>query len=128
MKVKSESEVAQSCLTLSDPMDYSLPGSSVHGSFQARVLEWGAIAFSSAHSEYLINVSQPPKLVSWAGPLLYFRCLVLRVQGELAWLTEDNCESETWKVTSSKERREGGRETEKGKEKKKGPARSLQER
>ena len=46
MKVKSESEVAQSCPTLSDPMDYSLPGSSIHGIFQARVLEWGAIAFS----------------------------------------------------------------------------------
>ena len=46
MKVKSESEVAQSCLTLSDPMDCSAPGSSVHGIFQARVLEWGAIAFS----------------------------------------------------------------------------------
>ena len=47
MKVKSESEVAQSCPTLSDPMDGSLPGSSVHGIFQARVLEWGAIAFST---------------------------------------------------------------------------------
>ena len=47
MKVKSESEVAQSCLTLSDPMNCSLPGSSVHGIFQARVLEWGAIAFSN---------------------------------------------------------------------------------
>ena len=46
MKVKSESEVAQSCLTLNDPMDHSLPGSSIHGIFQARVLEWGAIAFS----------------------------------------------------------------------------------
>ena len=46
MKVKSESEVAQSCPTLSDPMDSSLPGSSIHGIFQARVLEWGAIAFS----------------------------------------------------------------------------------
>ena len=46
MKVKSDSEVTQSCLTLSDPMDCSLPGSSVHGVFQARVLEWGAIAFS----------------------------------------------------------------------------------
>ena len=46
MKVKSESEVAQLCLTLSDPIDCSLPGSSVHGIFQARVLEWGAIAFS----------------------------------------------------------------------------------
>ena len=47
MKVKSESEVAQSCPTLSDPMDWSLPGSSVHGIFQARVLEWGAIAVST---------------------------------------------------------------------------------
>ena len=47
MKLKSESEVAQLCLTLSDPMDCSLPGSSVHEIFQARVLEWGAIAFSS---------------------------------------------------------------------------------
>ena len=47
MKMKSESEVAQSCPTLSDPMDCSPPGSSVHGIFQARVLEWGAIAFSS---------------------------------------------------------------------------------
>ena len=46
MKVKSESEVAQSCPTLSDPMDCSLPGSSIHGIFQARVLEWGAVAFS----------------------------------------------------------------------------------
>ena len=46
MKVKSQSEVAQSCLTLSNPTDCSLPGSSVHGIFQARVLEWGAIAFS----------------------------------------------------------------------------------
>ena len=46
MKMKSESEVAQSCLTLSDTMDCSLPGSSAHGIFQARVLEWGATAFS----------------------------------------------------------------------------------
>ena len=46
MKVKSESEVAQLWPTLGDPMDCSLPGSSVHGIFQARVLEWGAIAFS----------------------------------------------------------------------------------
>ena len=47
MKVKRESEVAQSCPTLSDPMDCSLPGSSIHGIFQAGVLEWGAIAFSA---------------------------------------------------------------------------------
>ncbi|CAI9178504.1 unnamed protein product [Rangifer tarandus platyrhynchus] len=46
MKVKSESEVTQLCPTLSNPMDCSPPGSSVHGIFQARVLEWGAIAFS----------------------------------------------------------------------------------
>ena len=45
MKVKSESEVAQSCLTLSDPMDYSPPGSSIHGIFQARIPEWADIAF-----------------------------------------------------------------------------------
>ena len=47
IKVKSESEVAQSCLTLHDPTDCSQPGSSIHGIFQARVLEWGAIAFSN---------------------------------------------------------------------------------
>ena len=50
MKVKSESEVVQSCPTPSDPMDCSLPGSSVHGIFQARVLEWGAIALKSLDS------------------------------------------------------------------------------
>ena len=47
MKMKSESEVAQSCPTLSDPMDWSLPGSFIHGIFQGRVLEWGAITFSA---------------------------------------------------------------------------------
>ena len=52
MKVKSQNEVAQSCPTLSDPMDCSPPGSSVHGIFQARVLEWGAIAFSSSSPHY----------------------------------------------------------------------------
>ena len=57
MKVKSESEVAQSCLTLSDPMDCSPPGSSIHGIFQARVLKWGAIAFSIIfHYSLLIEV------------------------------------------------------------------------
>ena len=68
MKVKSEREVAQSCPTLRDPMDCSLPGSSVHGIFQARVLEWGAIAFllytyinlyvqecEYVHNEYLMD-------------------------------------------------------------------------
>ena len=56
MKVKSESEVAQSCLTLSDPMDCSLPGSSIHGIFQARVLEWGAIAFSESKMLLVVQI------------------------------------------------------------------------
>ena len=51
MKVKSESEVIQLYPTICDPMDCSLPGSSVHGIFQARVLEWGAIAFSTSNAE-----------------------------------------------------------------------------
>ena len=59
MKVKSESEVAQSCLTPSDLMDCSLPGSSIRGIFQARVLEWGTIAFSASLS-YLELKGQDP--------------------------------------------------------------------
>ena len=51
MTVKSETEVAQLCPILSDPMDCSAPGSSIHGIFQARVLEWGAIAFSKSISK-----------------------------------------------------------------------------
>ena len=64
MKVKSESEVAQSCRILSDPMDCSLPGSSVHGIFQARVLEWGAIAFSatSLSNTQILSISFPELL------------------------------------------------------------------
>ena len=62
MKAESESEVAQSCPTLSDPMDCSLPGSSVHGIFQARVLEWGAIAFSEV----------------WSGQGIKTRCLLVK--------------------------------------------------
>ena len=56
MKVKSESEVAQSCPTLSDPMDCSLPGSSIHGIFQARLLEWSAIAFSKLTHDNTTNI------------------------------------------------------------------------
>ena len=58
-KVKSESEVAQSCPTLSDPMDCSLPGSSVHGIFRARVLEWGTIAFSDCVGQWFPNFLVP---------------------------------------------------------------------
>ena len=55
-KVKSESEVAQSCPTLSDPMDCRPPGSSIHGIFQARELEWGAIAFSARKMLVVANI------------------------------------------------------------------------
>ena len=58
MKVKSQSEVAQLCLTLSDLMDCSLPGSSIRGIFQARVLEWGAIAFSASHTLVMLKILQ----------------------------------------------------------------------
>ena len=61
MKVKSESEVTVSCLTLSDPLDCSLPGSSVHGIFQARVLERGAIAFSVESGYPGPNLTSSPK-------------------------------------------------------------------
>ena len=82
MKVKSESEVTQLCPTLSDPMDCSLPGSSIHGIFQARVLEWGAIAFSELASLQVDNsmdsvaVRCPggagllARLSSWVGVLI----------------------------------------------------------
>ena len=56
MKVKNEREVAQSCPTLSEPMDCSLPGSAVHGIFQARVLEWGAIAFFVCFNSLPLNL------------------------------------------------------------------------
>ena len=65
MKVKSESEVTQSCLTLRDSMDCSPPGSSIHGIFQARVLEWGAIAFSVPYSNLLLIILLKEKKISY---------------------------------------------------------------
>ena len=76
MKVKSEREVAQSCLTLSDPMDCSLPGSSIHGIFQVRVLEWGAIAFSDVYVKDRL----------WQKKLIGFRCLVVPVTCGWKWV------------------------------------------
>ena len=67
MKLKSESEAAQLCLTLSDPMDCSLPGSSVHRIFQARVLEWGAIALWSGCVQITAkapHTHRPPAITS----------------------------------------------------------------
>ena len=69
MNVKSESEVAQSCLTLSDPMDSSLPGSSIHGIFQARVLEWVAIAFSEPNAGFL-QTRKGPKTWVWSTEMV----------------------------------------------------------
>ena len=66
MKVKSENELAQSCPTLSDPVDCSPPGSSVHGSFQARVLEWVASAFSEILSLVDFNFWRIPVIYSWS--------------------------------------------------------------
>ena len=68
MKVKSESEVAQSFPTLRDPMDCSPPGSSIHGIFQARVLEWGAIAFSVIYP-YISSIHQFEKKKTLEGSL-----------------------------------------------------------
>ena len=65
MKVKREREVAQSCLTLSDPMDCSLPGSSIHGIFQAGVLEWGAIAFCTPYNAWCLKVFTGWFLQTW---------------------------------------------------------------
>ena len=64
-KVKSEKEVTQSCPTLSDPMDCSLPGSSVHGIFQARVLEWGAIALGGKKCSTFPSNSYVYLLLRW---------------------------------------------------------------
>ena len=75
MKVKSESEFAQWCLTLSDPMDCSLPGSSTHGSFQARVLEWVAIAFSIYQIKIYLYFSL--RYISTSAEELFFRHLCL---------------------------------------------------
>ena len=74
MKVKNEDEVTQSCLTLSDPMDCSLPGSSIHWISQTRVLEWGAIAFSGDLIRHTLNSVYFPGLFSpfMERPLVLF--------------------------------------------------------
>ena len=82
MKVKSECEVIQLCLTLCHPMDCSLPGSSIHGIFQARVLEWGAIAFSKLYS---VGIA---KTVHSQIPLFFF--LINHIHAENSHLLLDN--------------------------------------
>ena len=83
MKVKSENEVAQSCTTLSDPMDCSLPGSSVHGIFQARVLEWDAISFSDMEQQNGSNLEKEYIKVVYCHPayLTYMQITSCRMSG-----------------------------------------------
>ena len=80
MKVKSESEVTQLCPTLSDPMDCSLSGSSIHGIFQARVLEWGAIAFSdlclNTHKIVSVYGGSPACIIIVCIPCALLKCVV----------------------------------------------------
>ena len=73
-KMKSESEVAQSCPTLSNPMDCGLPGSSVHGIFQSRVLEWGAIAFSGDTRYWSLNSLKLTSAGLGRGKAMVGRC------------------------------------------------------
>ena len=82
MKVKSESEVAQSCLTLSNPVGCSLPGSSIHGIFQARVLEWGAIAFSKAMPYVCLSF---PQCLADHSPLIITLIAHLACKALLCW-------------------------------------------
>ena len=79
VKVKSESEIAESCLTLSYPMDCSLPGSSVHGIFQARVPEWGAVATATV-------LDVPNRMPAWSNSLCRL-VLVYRLQPSCSVLT-----------------------------------------
>ena len=95
MKVKSESEVTQSCLTLSDRMDCSPPGSSIYGIFQARVLEWGAITFSvlvpntSLFVMYKNNLARNDQVVHWTRFFSLGKGNVVRVV--LLWKCKSLC-------------------------------------
>ena len=86
MKAKSESEVAQSCPTLGDPMDCSLPGSSVHGIFQARVLEWGAIAFSRWDCIHLVK-----RILTWN-----FFFFDSPSSSSFTWILRGHCKAIDW--------------------------------
>ena len=90
MKVRSEREVAQSCPTLSDPMDYSLPGSSVHGIFQAGVLEWDAIAFSGYTVLLLVyGTTFPPDIDNYLA--LFWEISKIVVNKEKFLFTKNVC-------------------------------------
>ena len=89
MKVKSESEVAQFCLTLSDPMDHSLPGYSIHGISQARVLEWGATAFSIAeHKKELKSILMKVKVKKLALKINMTKTKIMATSPITSWQIE----------------------------------------
>ena len=89
MKVKSESEVAQFCLTLSDPMDHSLPGYSIHGISQARVLEWGATAFSIAeHKKELKSILMKVKVKKLALKINMTKTKIMAASPITSWQIE----------------------------------------
>ena len=86
MKMESESEVAQSCPTLSDPMDCSLPGSSIHGIFQATVLEWGATAFSAGDTRDMDLIPGSGRSPEGNGNPFWYTCLENPMTGETGGL------------------------------------------
>ena len=96
MKVKSESEVPQSCRTLSDPMDCSLPGSSVHGIFQGRALVWGAIAFSAINTRVVIKETCISESTKWRLPSWPDKTLLLPKLGFCSLVANGNAESGLW--------------------------------
>ena len=103
MKEKSESEVVQSCPTLRNPMDCSLPGSSIHGIFQARVLEWGAIAFSETMYTFVktsccIFISQVYLNKSWGGRR---KCTLKRKKRKIVILAMYMPYSLKWRIITS---------------------------
>ena len=93
MKVKSESEVPQSCPTLRDPMDCSLPGSSTHGIFQARVLEWGAIHCllrSNSSIDKLFNRNSRKRSTWQLNMFKVLKALMFLILGKLSIRKEDS--------------------------------------
>ena len=90
MKVKSENEVTESCPTLSDPMDCSLPGSSVHGIFQARILEWGAIAWPCPTEQDPVSPT-----VSLSQQEAYISLLSLSIRGQTEWKLQSQKTNQT---------------------------------
>ena len=90
-KGKSESEVAQSCPTLRDPMDCSLPGSSIHGVVQARVLEWGAIAFSAVWKHCLPILSLPRSILTCIVRIYIFSVCILGLKYTLVFYLWSGC-------------------------------------